>query len=345
MADNSTIKIGINGFGRIGRMVLRAAMSRPEIEVVAVNDPFIPVDYMVYQFKYDSTHGIYQGDVACDEKAKQLIIDGKKIQVFTERDPGAIDWSSQGVQFVAECTGIFKNLDKAKVHLGGTVKKVVVSAPNDGPMFVMGVNHKEYKSDMTIISNASCTTNCLAPIAKVLNDSFGIVNGLMTTVHAVTATQKSVDGPSSKWRSGRGAFQNIIPSTTGAAKAVGVVCPELNGKLTGMAFRVPVPDGSVVDLTVNLEKETTYEQICAAMKKASEGDMKGFLGYTEDEIVSTDILGNPCSSIFDAKAGIMMGKQFVKVISWYDNEWGYSNRLCDLVLYAAKTDGVLKCAL
>lgn len=335
---SATVKIGINGFGRIGRMVLRAALSKPEIEVVAVNDPFISPDYMAYQFKYDSTQGKFNGDVTHDEE--NLIINGNKIRVFSERDPNNISWGTQGCVCVAECTGIFKNVEKASAHLGDGVVKVVVSAPNDGPMFVMGVNHETY-AGQEIISNASCTTNCLAPLAKVLNDTFGIESGLMTTIHAVTATQNSVDGPNKKWRSGRGAFQNIIPSTTGAAKAVGVVCPELNGKLTGMAMRVPVPDGSCVDLCVNLNQDATYEDIKVAMKAASEGPMKGVLGYTEDPIVSQDIVGDAHTSIFDASAGMGLGKRFFKVITWYDNEWGYSNKLVELMIYALQKDGVL----
>lgn len=333
-----TVKIGINGFGRIGRMVLRAALTKPQIEVVAVNDPFISPDYMAYQFKYDSTQGTFKGDVTHD--ANNLIINGKPIRVFSERDPNAIAWGGEGCVCVAECTGIFKNVDKAQAHLGNGVVKVVVSAPNDGPMFVMGVNHTTY-AGQEIISNASCTTNCLAPLAKVLNDRFGIESGLMTTIHAVTATQNSVDGPNKKWRSGRGAFQNIIPSTTGAAKAVGKVCPELNGKLTGMAMRVPVADGSCVDLCVNLNQDATYEEIKAAVKEASEGSMKGVLGYTEDPIVSQDIIGDAHTSIFDAGAGLGLGSRFFKVITWYDNEWGYSNKLVELMIYALETDGVL----
>jgi glyceraldehyde 3-phosphate dehydrogenase len=334
----SSVKIGINGFGRIGRMVLRAALSKPQIEVVAVNDPFISPDYMAYQFKYDSTQGTFQGDVTHD--ANNLIINGKPIRVFAERDPNNIGWGEQGCVCVAECTGIFKNVDKATSHLGNGVVKVVVSAPNDGPMFVMGVNHTTY-AGQEVISNASCTTNCLAPLAKVLNDTFGIESGLMTTIHAVTATQNSVDGPNKKWRSGRGAFQNIIPASTGAAKAVGKVCPELNGKLTGMAMRVPVADGSCVDLCVNLNSDATYDDIKRAMKEASEGPMKGVLGYTEDPIVSQDIVGDSHSSIFDAQAGMGLGNRFFKVITWYDNEWGYSNRLVELMIYALETDGVL----
>jgi len=334
----STVKIGINGFGRIGRMVLRAALSNPQIDVVAVNDPFISPDYMAYQFKYDSTQGKFEGEVTHDKQ--NLIINGKPIRVFAEKDPNNIAWGSQGCICIAECTGIFKNVAKAQAHLGDGVVKVVVSAPNDGPMFVMGVNHTTY-AGQDVISNASCTTNCLAPLAKVLNDKFGIESGLMTTIHAVTATQNSVDGPNKKWRSGRGAFQNIIPASTGAAKAVGVVCPELDGKLTGMAMRVPVADGSCVDLCVNLNQDATYEDIKAAMKEASEGSMKGVLGYTEDPIVSQDIIGDPHTSIFDAQAGLQMGNRFFKVITWYDNEWGYSNKLIELMVYALRQDGVL----
>lgn len=339
-SETTCLKIGINGFGRIGRMVLRASLQREDIQVVAVNDPFIQPDYMRYQFKYDSTQGTYPGEVVGDNEAGTLTIDGNVIKCFSERNPAEIDWSSQGCVFVAECTGIFKNVEKARLHLGGTVVKVVVSAPNDGPMFVMGVNHTEY-AGQDVISNASCTTNCLAPVAKVLNDSFGLETGLMTTVHAVTATQNCVDGPSKKWRSGRGCTQNIIPASTGAAKAVGVVCPELNGKLTGMALRVPVPDGSVVDLTCNLGRDTNLEEVLAAFKTASEGSMAGVLGYTEDQIVSQDIIGDPRTSIVDALSCMMMGSRFVKVITWYDNEWGYSNKLLELASYAAKQDGVL----
>jgi len=314
-------------------------MARPELEVVAINDPFINPEYMVYQFKYDSTQGSYKGSVSYE--GDELIIDGKRIKTYTQRDPTQIPWGEKGCVYVAECTGIFKNLDKAKMHLRDTVKKVVVSAPNDGPMFVMGVNERDLESGMTIVSNASCTTNCLAPLAKVLDDTFGIENGLMTTIHGATATQNTVDGPNKKWRSGRGAMQNIIPASTGAAKAVGVVCPQLNGKLTGMAVRVPVADGSCVDLCVNLKRDTNLEEVCAAFKKASETSMKGVLGYTEDMIVSQDIIGDPRSSIVDAKACMQMGPRFFKIISWYDNEWGYSNRLCDLAIYAARQDGIL----
>jgi len=344
-SENTKLKIAINGFGRIGRMVLRSCLERPdEISVVAVNDPFISPEYMRYQFKFDSTHGTYPGEITYDDNT--LVIDGNKITVFQERDPTKIPWETTDAVFVAECTGIFKNVDKAKMHLRpGKIVKVVVSAPNDGQMFVMGVNHTTYEKGTEIISNASCTTNCLAPLAKVLEDSFGIENGLMTTIHAVTATQNSIDGPSKKWRSGRTAFTNIIPSTTGAAKAVGKVFPAVNGKLTGMAFRVPVADGSVVDLCVNLKKETSLEEVKAALKKASEtpladGGMKGVLGYTEELVVSNDIIHDSRSSIVDSQACMAMSGKFFKIISWYDNEWGYSNRLVDLALYAAKTDGL-----
>jgi len=323
--------IGINGFGRIGRLVLRAAMAKGA-KVVAVNDPFIDLDYMVYMFKYDSTHGQYKGEVAAVDG--KLVVDGNVITVFSERDPAAIPWGSVGATYVVESTGVFTTLEKAGAHHKGGAEKIVISAPSaDAPMFVMGVNEESYNKDMKIVSNASCTTNCLAPLAKVINDNFGIVEGLMTTVHAATATQKTVDGPSGKdWRGGRGAGQNIIPSSTGAAKAVGKVIPELNGKLTGMAFRVPTPDVSVVDLTVRLQKEATYQEICNKMKEASqEGAMKGILGYTEDMVVSTDFLGDNRSSIFDAKAGIQLSSTFVKLVSWYDNENGYSNRVIDLI--------------
>lgn len=325
-------KIGINGFGRIGRLVLRAAVAKGA-EVVAVNDPFIPLDYMVYMFKYDSTHGRFSGEVRHD--GTFLYINDKKVTVFGERDPANIDWASAGAEYIVESTGVFTTLEKASVHLNKGAKKVVISAPSaDAPMFVMGVNHEKYENSQHVVSNASCTTNCLAPIAKVINDNFGILEGLMTTVHAVTATQKTVDGPSNKdWRGGRSASQNIIPSSTGAAKAVGKVIPELNGKLTGMAFRVPTPDVSVVDLTVRLQKEASYAEICAAIKAASEGPLKGFLGYTEDDVVSTDFLGDTHSSIFDSKAGIQLSPTFVKLISWYDNEMGYSNRIIDLIKF------------
>jgi len=330
-------KIGINGFGRIGRLVLRAAIDKGAT-VVAINDPFIPLDYMVYMFKYDSTHGKFKGEVK--EDGKFLYVNGNKITVFNERDPANIDWASAGAEYVVESTGVFTTTDKALAHTKGGAKKVIISAPSaDAPMFVMGVNHEKYDKSLQVVSNASCTTNCLAPLAKVINDNYGIIEGLMTTVHAVTATQKTVDGPSGKdWRGGRGAAQNIIPSSTGAAKAVGKVIPELNGKLTGMAFRVPTPDVSVVDLTVRIEKEASYEDICAKIKEASEGSMKGILGYTDEALVSTDFVGDDRSSIFDAKAGIQLSKTFVKLVSWYDNEMGYSNRVIDLITYMQSQD-------
>jgi len=325
-------KIGINGFGRIGRLVLRAALEKG-CDVVAINDPFIALDYMVYMFKYDSTHGRFTGDVKAEDG--QLVVNGKKIAVFSERDPASIPWGKSGADIVVESTGVFTTIEKAGLHLKGGAKKVVISAPSaDAPMFVMGVNESSYDPSMNIVSNASCTTNCLAPLAKVIHDNFEIVEGLMTTVHAITATQKTVDGPSGKlWRDGRGAAQNIIPASTGAAKAVGKVIPALNGKITGMAFRVPVHDVSVVDLTVRLGKPTTMDEIKAKVKAASEGPLKGILGYTEDEVVSADFIGDNRSSIFDAGAGIMLSPQFVKLISWYDNEYGYSNRVVDLIKY------------
>lgn len=335
------IKIGINGFGRIGRMLLRASSERDDIIVVAVNDPFIPPDYMVYQMKYDSTHGRFKGKISTD--GKKLTVNGHDVLVFQEKDPAKIPWGEAGAVYVAECTGIFLELNDANGHIKGGAKRVCVSAPSKtAPMYVFGVNHDKLKKDDTVFSNASCTTNCLAPIAKVLHENFGIEEGLMTTIHAVTATQMAVDGVSRKdWRGGRGAFQNIIPSSTGAAKAVGSVIPELNKKLTGMAFRVPVPNGSVVDLTVKLQKDTTYDDIKSAMKKASESHMKGVIKYSEDPLVSQDIVGDPHSSIFDADAGIMLSSKFVKVVAWYDNEWGYSQRLLDLLTVAGKQDGYL----
>merc|ERR1712033_123324 len=330
-------KIGINGFGRIGRLVLRSAVAKGA-EVVAINDPFIPLDYMVYMFKYDSTHGRFKGEVSHD--GTFLLINGHKVTVFNERDPTNIDWASAGAEYIVESTGVFTTLEKAGAHHKGGAEKVIISAPSaDAPMFVMGVNEDTYSTDMKIVSNASCTTNCLAPLAKVMNDNFGIVEGLMTTVHAVTATQKTVDGPSGKdWRGGRGAGQNIIPSSTGAAKAVGKVIPALNGKLTGMAFRVPTPDVSVVDLTVRLAKPASYAKICATLKAASEGPLKGILGYTDTDVVSTDFLGDERSSIFDAKAGIQLSDNFVKLVSWYDNEFGYSCRVVDLIAYIQGRD-------
>lgn len=325
-------KVGINGFGRIGRLVLRAAIAKG-VEVVAVNDPFIDVEYMVYMFKYDSTHGQYKGEVK--QEGGQLVVDGKKISVFQERDPKNIPWGKVGAEVVVESTGVFTTIEKAGLHLEGGAKRVIISAPSaDAPMFVMGVNEATFDPSMKVISNASCTTNCLAPLAKVINDNFEIVEGLMTTCHAVTATQKTVDGPSGKmWRDGRGAAQNIIPASTGAAKAVGKVIPELNGKLTGMAFRVPVPNVSVVDLTVRLGKPTSYDEIKAKVKAAADGPMKGILGYTEDQVVSSDFIGDNRSSIFDAGAGIMLNSQFVKLVTWYDNEFGYSCRVVDLIKY------------
>ncbi|HWD89501.1 MAG TPA: type I glyceraldehyde-3-phosphate dehydrogenase [Mucilaginibacter sp.] len=325
------MKIGINGFGRIGRLAFRAAIERPDIEVVGINDLVEP-DYMAYMLKYDSTHGKFKGTVAVE--GGHLVVNGKTIRVTAEKDPANLKWNEVGAEIVIESTGLFLTQETAQKHIDAGAKKVVMSAPakDDTPTFVMGVNHKKLDAGHTIVSNASCTTNCLAPIAKVLNDTFGIEEGLMSTIHAVTATQKTVDGPSHKdWRGGRGAYQNIIPSSTGAAKAVGLVLPELKGKLTGMSFRVPVPDVSVVDLTVRLSKPTTYDAIKKAMKDASEGDLKGILGYTEDEVVSEDFKGDARTSIFDAKAGIALSDTFVKVVSWYDNEWGYSNKLIDLV--------------
>jgi glyceraldehyde 3-phosphate dehydrogenase len=335
-------KMGINGFGRIGRLVFRAAMANPNVEVVAVNDPFMDLEYMVYMLKYDSVHGMYPGTVEKGEGC--LIVDGKTVTIFAEKDPASIPWGKAGADYVCESTGVFCDKPKAGLHLGGGCKKVIISAPpkDDVPMFVCGVNHTEYKSDLQVVSNASCTTNCLAPLAKVVNDKFGIAEGLMTTVHAMTATQLTVDGPSrggKDWRGGRCASQNIIPSATGAAKAVGKVIPSLNGKLTGMAFRVPTPDVSVVDLTCKLEKEASYDEIVAAIKEASETSMKGVLSWTDDEVVSTDFISNKFSSIFDIKAGIALNKNFVKLVSWYDNEWGYSNRLVDLCVHMATTDG------
>ena len=328
----SVAKVGINGFGRIGRLMFRAALEHKEIEVVGINDLFEP-DYLAYMLKYDSTQGAFKGELKVE--GGQLIVDGKKIRVTAEKEPANLKWGEIGADYVVESTGLFTEIDKAKGHLSAGAKKVIISAPSkDAPMFVMGVNHMTYKNDMHVVSNASCTTNCLAPVAKVLNDNWGIVEALMTTCHAVTATQKTVDGPSKKdWRGGRGAFQNIIPSSTGAAKAVGKVIPSLNGKLTGMAFRVPVADVSVVDLTAKLARPATWDAIKAAMKNASEGELKGILGYTEDEVVSTDFLGDARTSIFDANAGIALNDTFVKVVSWYDNEWGYSKKLVDLIVY------------
>lgn len=331
-------KVGINGFGRIGRLAFRASLDKPEIEVVGINDPFIDVEYMVYMLTYDTVHGKFNGTVEAEDG--KLIVNGRPITIYSEMEPKNIDWKGCGAEYIIESTGVFTLRDKAAAHFEGGAKKVVISAPsNDAPMFVMGVNHDKYTSDMDIVSNASCTTNCLAPLAKVVHDKFGIVEGLMTTVHSITATQKTVDGPSKKdWRGGRAASYNIIPSSTGAAKAVGKVIPELNGKLTGMSFRVPTVDVSVVDLTCRLEKPAKYEEICDAIKAASEGEMKGILGYTEDAVVSSDFIHDARTCIFDAKAGISLNDHFVKLVAWYDNEWGYSNKLCDLIIHMAKVD-------
>ena len=330
-----SLKIGINGFGRIGRLVFRSAMKQADVTVVGIND-LLEVKHLAYLLKYDSVHGTYDGTIEVVDN--DLVVDGHRVRITAERNPEDIAWDAVGTDVVAECTGIFTTLEKAQTHITAGAKKVVISAPSaDAPMFVMGVNHKDATADQNIVSNASCTTNCLAPITKVLNDNFGIVEGLMTTVHAATATQKTVDGPSMKdWRGGRSAIHNIIPSSTGAAKAVGKVIPAMNGKLTGMAFRVPTMDVSVVDLTVKLEKPASYKEICAAMKAASEsGPMKGVLGYTEDLIVSQDFVGDTRTSIFDANAGIALNDNFVKVVSWYDNEIGYSTKIVDLIEYAA----------
>ena len=329
-------KVGINGFGRIGRMVFRAAANRSDIEVVAINDPFIDPDYMEYMLKYDTVHGRFDGEISASDDGK-FMVNGKEVRIFQEMDPANIAWGDAGVDYVVESTGAFTTVDQASAHLKGGAKKVVISAPSpDAPMFVMGVNQNSYKSDMNVVSNASCTTNCLAPLAKVINDTYGIVEGLMTTVHAVTATQKTVDGPSKKdWRGGRAGCYNIIPSSTGAAKAVGKVIPELNGKLTGMAFRVPTANVSVVDLTCRLEKGASYEEIKATLKAASEGPLEGVLGYTEEAVVSSDFIGETCTSVFDADAGIALSDNFVKLVSWYDNEWGYSNKVLDLLAHMA----------
>jgi len=336
------VKVGINGFGRIGRIVFRNAIEHDDINIVAVNDPFIDPTYAAYMLKYDSTHGQFKGDIKVS--GSDLTVNGKTVKFYMEKDPAAIPWADTGAYYIVESTGVFTTTEKAKAHLKGGAKKVVISAPSaDAPMFVMGVNEKTYKSDVDVISNASCTTNCLAPLAKVMHDNFTIIEGLMTTIHSYTATQKTVDGPSAKdWRGGRTAAQNIIPSSTGAAKAVGKVIPELNGKLTGMSMRVPTSNVSVVDLTCRIEKGATYDEIKAVMKKAAEGELKGILAYTEDEVVSSDLNGDNHSSIFDAKAGISLNKNFVKLISWYDNEWGYSRRVLDLLAYIAKVDAESK---
>lgn len=335
------MKVGINGFGRIGRFVFRAAMSRKDVEIVGIND-LCPVDYLAYMLKYDTMHGQFDGTIDCDIEKSLLIVNGKKIRVTAVKDPKELAWDAVGAEYVVESTGLFLTKEKAQGHIDAGAKYVVMSAPSkdDTPMFVCGVNENTYVKGTQFVSNASCTTNCLAPIAKVLNDNFGIVDGLMTTVHSTTATQKTVDGPSMKdWRGGRAASGNIIPSSTGAAKAVGKVIPSLNGKLTGMSMRVPTLDVSVVDLTVNLAKPATYAEICDAMKKASEGELKGILGYTEDAVVSSDFLGDTRTSIFDAKAGIALTDTFVKVVSWYDNEIGYSNKVLDLIAHMKKVNG------
>lgn len=332
------IKVGINGFGRIGRMAFRASVNFPDIEIVGINDLCEP-EYLAYMLKYDTMHGRFPGEVGHTETG--LLVNGKEIPVFAEREPANIPWAKVGAEYVLESTGLFLTKEKAKGHLTAGAKHVVMSAPSkdDTPMFVMGVNQDQYTSDMQFVSGASCTTNCLAPLAKVIQDKFGIIEGLMTTVHSVTATQKTVDGPSMKdWRGGRAATGNIIPSSTGAAKAVGKVIPALNGKLTGMSLRVPTLDVSVVDLTVHLEKPTSYEEICQAIKEASEGELKGILGYTDEDVVSSDFLGDPRTSIFDAKAGIALNDHFVKLVSWYDNEVGYSNKIMELIRHMAKTD-------
>jgi glyceraldehyde-3-phosphate dehydrogenase, type I len=336
------IKIGINGFGRIGRLVFRAAVSRPDVfEVVGINDPFIDsLEYMAYMTKYDTVHGIYDGDVSFD--SDNLIVDGNKSKVYHSMNPEEIPWGECGADYVVDSTGVFTTTEKCMAHIKGGAKKVIISAPakdKETQMFVCGVNLDKYTKDMQVVSNASCTTNCLAPLAKVINDEFGIEEGLMTTVHSMTGTQPTVDSASKKdWRGGRAAGSNIIPSSTGAAKAVGSVIPELNGKLTGMSLRVPTLDVSVVDLTVKLKKAATYEDICAVVKKASENELKGILGYTEEAVVSSDFIGDPRTSIFDAEAGIMLSDKFAKLIAWYDNEWGYSNKLLNLIEHMAKVD-------
>jgi len=334
------VKVGINGFGRIGRIVFRNAIEHDDINIVAVNDPFIEPHYAAYMLKYDSTHGQFKGEIKVD--GSDLTVNGKTVKFYTEKDPANIPWGETGAYYVVEATGVFTTTEKAKAHLKGGAKKVVISAPSaDAPMFVMGVNEDSYKTDVAdVISNASCTTNCLAPLAKIINDKYGIVEGLMTTIHSYTATQKTVDGPSSKdWRGGRAAAENIIPSSTGAAKAVGKVIPALNGKLTGMSMRVPTKNVSVVDLTCRLEKGASYDEIKATMKEAAEGKYKGIVSYTEDEVVSTDLNGDTNSCIFDAKAGISLNANFVKLVAWYDNEWGYSRRVLDLLAHIAKVDG------
>ena len=330
-------KIGINGFGRIGRLVMREATSRKDVEVMAVNDPFIDVQYAKYMLQYDSIHGRYKGKIEVDEAANALIVNGKKVQFFAEKDPSMIPWGSVGAEIIAEATGVFTTTEAASAHLKGGAKKVVITAPSkdkETPTFVMGVNHKQYKPSQVVVSNASCTTNCLAPISKIINDKFKITEGLMTTVHAVTATQKTVDGPSKKdWRGGRAAGNNIIPSSTGAAKAVGLVIPELNGKLTGMAFRVPTLDVSVVDLTCKIEKAATWDEICNEVKRAAANEFKGIVEFVDEDLVSSDFITDSHTCIFDARAGIMLNPNFIKLVSWYDNEWGYSCKTVDLMTY------------
>ena len=332
------VKIGINGFGRIGRLVLRVIASRDDVECVAINDPFLDINYAKYLFEYDSIHGKFLGDVKVD--GNYLIVGKNKIRFFAEKDPANIGWGEVGAEYIAEATGVFTSFDKAKAHLVSGAKKVIVTAPGkEMPMFVMGVNESTYTSDMDIVSNASCTTNCLAPLAKVIDDNFGIKDGLMTTIHSTTATQLTVDGSTKKdWRGGRAASYNIIPSSTGAAKAVGAVIPKLNGKLTGMSFRVPTLDVSVVGLTCNLEKEATYDEIVEAIKKASDGEMKGILGYTDEAVVSSDFISDKRTCVFDITAGIMLTPTFVKLVAWYDNEWGYSNKVVDLICHMSKID-------
>ena len=336
-----SIKVGFNGFGRIGKLAFQAALEKGDaVDIVAINDPFITADYMAYMVKYDTMHGRFNGTI--ESKENVLVVNGKEIKVYNEMDPHNVPWGELGVEYVFECSGVFTTMEKAQAHLDAGAKKVVISAPSkDAPMFVMGVNNETYDPSMNIVSNASCTTNCLAPLAKVIHDNFGIKDGLMSTVHSTTATQKTVDGASKKdWRGGRAASGNIIPSSTGAAKAVGKVIPSLNGKLTGMSFRVPTLDVSVVDLTCNLEKPATYEEICAAVKKASENELKGILEYTDEPVVSSDFLGDPHTSIFDAAAGIQLTDTFVKLVAWYDNEWGYSHKLVDLACYMSTKDNM-----
>ena len=334
------IKVGINGFGRIGRLVLRAGLSNPNIDFVGINDPFMTPDYCAYMLRYDTVHGRFEGNISYTDDA--IVVDGKEIKFYAEKDPVNIPWGSCGAEYVVESTGVFCSTDKASAHIQAGARKVVISAPakdKETPTFVCGVNLDKYTSDMTVVSNASCTTNCLAPLVKVVHENFGIKEGLMTTVHSTTGTQKTVDGPSKKdWRGGRAAAGNIIPSSTGAAKACALVIPEMQGKLTGMSMRVPTLDVSVVDLTVSLEKATTYEDICAALKKASEGELKGILGYTDEMVVSSDFLGDAHTSIFDEKAGIMLNDHFVKLVSWYDNEWGYSNKVLMLIEHMDQVD-------